>query len=86
MVQVNILEARNRLSQLIKKAESGEEVVISKRGVPVAKLVGIEPNEPKRGNGRVIVEWLEQHPIPEYARRSPEEIERAIEEERNAWE
>ena len=38
-MQVNILEARNRLSQLIKAARAGEEVVIANRGEPVARLV-----------------------------------------------
>jgi len=56
MIEVTISEARHRFSQLIEAVESGEEVVSSKRGVPVAKLVGIEANEPKRGNGRAIVQ------------------------------
>ena len=36
-MQVNILEAKNRLSQLIKSAQRGEEVVIANRGEPVAQ-------------------------------------------------
>ena len=40
-MQVNILEARNRLSQLIKAAQAGEEVVIANRGEPVARLVPV---------------------------------------------
>jgi hypothetical protein len=31
-VQVNILEAKNRLSRLIKAAQAGEDVVIANRG------------------------------------------------------
>ena len=38
-MQVNILEAKNRLSELIKSAQAGEEVVIANRGQPVVKLV-----------------------------------------------
>ncbi|MGI8404170.1 MAG: type II toxin-antitoxin system prevent-host-death family antitoxin [Thermomicrobiales bacterium] len=86
MVQVNILEARNRLSQLIKAAESGEDVVIANRGVPVARLVGIEPEKKGWSTGATILDWIEKHPIPEHARRSAEEIDRAIQEERDAWE
>ena len=41
-VQVNILEAKNRLSQLIKSAQAGEEVVIANRGAPVARPYGAE--------------------------------------------
>ncbi len=36
-MQVNILEAKNRLSSLIVAAERDEEVVIARDGVPVAK-------------------------------------------------
>jgi prevent-host-death family protein len=88
IVQVNVLEAKNRLSQLIKAARSGEEVVIANRGEPVARLVPTGPApEPKAGAGsaRAILDWLKGHPLPAYARRSAEEIDAAIEEERRAW-
>ena len=38
-MQVNMLEAKNRLSSLIVAAERDEEVVIARNGVPVAKIV-----------------------------------------------
>jgi len=38
-MQVNILEAKNRLSQLVKRAQAGEEIIIANRGQPVARLV-----------------------------------------------
>ena len=38
-MQVNVLEAKNRLSRLLKSVQAGEEVVIANRGVPVARLV-----------------------------------------------
>lgn len=38
-MQVNMLEAKNCLSSLIVAAEQGEEVVIARNGVPVAKIV-----------------------------------------------
>jgi prevent-host-death family protein len=41
-MQVNILEAKNRLSELVKTAAAGEEVIIANRGKPVAKLVKAE--------------------------------------------
>jgi len=41
-MQVNMLEAKNRLSSLIMAAEQGEEVVIARNGVPVAKIVKYE--------------------------------------------
>lgn len=39
MGQVSVHEARNRLSQLIKDAQAGEDVVIASHGKPVVRLV-----------------------------------------------
>ncbi len=39
MKQVNIHEAKTRLSQLIADVEQGEEVVIARAGKPVVRLV-----------------------------------------------
>ena len=87
-MQVNILEAKNRLSQLVKAAQAGEEVVIANRGEPVVRLVpaGTPPTATiNTGSARNILDWLKSHPLPAYARRSAEEIDAAIQEERNAW-
>jgi len=37
--QINIYEARSRLSQLVDRASKGETIVIAKSGIPLAKLV-----------------------------------------------
>jgi prevent-host-death family protein len=86
-MQVNILEAKNRLSQLIKSAQAGEEVVIANRGEPVARLVPAEPptGAADTGRARTILDWLKDHPLPPYARRSAREIDAAIKEERASW-
>lgn len=39
---VNIHEAKSQLSKLIVAAEHGDEVVIARAGVPVARVVPIE--------------------------------------------
>ena len=87
-MQVNIFEAKNRLSQLIKSAQLGEEVVIANRGVPVARLVPARETSAAisgTGSSRAILDWLERHALPDYARRSSEEIDAAIEQERRSW-
>jgi prevent-host-death family protein len=87
-MRVNIFEAKNRLSQLIRCVQAGEEVVIANRGAPVARLVPArETPEATAGTGsaRAILSWFERHPLPDYARRSAEEIDAAIDEERRAW-
>ena len=87
-MQVIIFEAKNRLSQLIRSVQAGEEVVIANRGVPVAKLVPARepPSTPAGvGSAHTILSWLERYPLPDYARRSAEEIDATIEEERRSW-
>jgi prevent-host-death family protein len=87
-VQVNIFEAKNRLSQLIRSVQAGEEVVIANRGEPVARLVPAGQTSaaiPDIGSARAILSWLERHPLPDYARRRAEEIDPAIELERRSW-
>ncbi|MBS0457713.1 MAG: type II toxin-antitoxin system prevent-host-death family antitoxin [Proteobacteria bacterium] len=86
-MRVNILEAKNNLSRLIKSAQAGEDVVIANRGEPVVRLVPVAVDKRKRGkgNGRAILEWLKAHPLPDYARRSEKEIEADIQEARNSW-
>lgn len=50
---VSIAEAKARLSELVAAAEAGEDVVISKRGKPVAQLVALrQPRQP------VDLAWL----------------------------
>jgi len=39
MTEIGAFEAKNKLSALLDRVERGEEVVITRRGRPVAKLV-----------------------------------------------
>jgi len=39
--QVNIHEAKTRLSQLLARVKDGEEIIIAKAGKPIARLVPI---------------------------------------------
>jgi prevent-host-death family protein len=49
MVRSNIHEAKSNLSRLIELAVAGEEVIISKAGKPVARLVPYrETKKPRR--------------------------------------
>ena len=47
----NIHEAKTQLSRIIERVEKGEEVVISRAGVPVAKVVPIPIRADRRGRG-----------------------------------
>ena len=81
----NVLEARNNLSRLIADSQAGEEVVITKRGTPVAKIVPIGPVDVVH-SGRFLVEWIEQHPLPDRLTRSAADLDAQIAESRDAWE
>lgn len=43
MVRVNVLDAQTNLSRLVEKIETGAEteIIISRNGIPVARLVGL---------------------------------------------
>jgi len=47
MTTVNIHEAKTHFSKLIEQIQRGEEVVIAKAGVPVARLTPYTPDKPK---------------------------------------
>ena len=51
MYQVNIHEAKTNLSKLIKRAVSGEEIVIAKANKPIVKIVPLKNSKQKRKIG-----------------------------------
>jgi prevent-host-death family protein len=46
-VEVNIHQAKTHFSRLLQRVAAGEEVVIARAGVPVARLVALEPTKGK---------------------------------------
>jgi prevent-host-death family protein len=56
MRTIGAFEAKNRLSELLDAAENGEEVMITKHGRPVAKLVPVD--EFDRAKVREAIESL----------------------------
>lgn len=51
MTEVNIHEAKTHLSKLLHRVMAGEEIIISKAGVPVARIVPIVHKVKKRVAG-----------------------------------
>ena len=67
---VNVHSARARLSELLERAARGEEIILAKRGKPIARLVPVEDREPRHpglAKGRLTDAFFE--PLP------PDEIE-----------
>jgi prevent-host-death family protein len=51
-IQMNIAQAKAKLSELVAQAEAGEEVILARGGKPVAKLSPVAPGSlPKRVPG-----------------------------------
>lgn len=46
-MQMNIAEAKAKLSELVAAAERGEEVVLARGGHPVARIVPAIPSQPR---------------------------------------
>jgi prevent-host-death family protein len=51
--QVNIYEAKTRLSHLVERAEAGEEIIIARGGRPAARLVPFRRAAGERKPGRM---------------------------------
>ncbi len=51
MIISNMYEAKTRLSQLVRKALEGEEVILAKSGKPLVRLVPTNPEPIKRKFG-----------------------------------
>jgi prevent-host-death family protein len=51
MAVVNMHEAKTNLSQLVKRAAAGEEIIVAKAGEPVAMIVAYTPSKEPRTPG-----------------------------------
>lgn len=70
METVNIHQAKTNLSKLLSRVELGEEIIISNRGIPVAKLVPFRSSLDRRSSlgkdrGKFIVPDDFNAPLPE---------------------
>ncbi|MEH2105635.1 type II toxin-antitoxin system Phd/YefM family antitoxin [Nostoc sp.] len=70
METVNIHQAETNLSELLLRVEHGEEIIISDRGIPVAKLVPFRTSSNRRDSlgqdkGRFVVPEDFNAPLPD---------------------
>ena len=69
MTSVNVYEAKTKFSKLLQRVAEGEEIVISNRGVPVARLIPFskQPQVPRPlgiDKGRVHIADDFDAPLP----------------------
>ncbi len=66
---VNVHEAKTNFSKLLQRVAAGEEIIIAKAGVPVARLVPVEPKKGKRklgiDEGRIYIADDFDAPLPD---------------------
>jgi prevent-host-death family protein len=64
----NLYDAMTNLSQLVDRAAAGEEIIIAKNGVPLARLVPLDtqslPRTPGGWEGRVQIADDFDAPLP----------------------
>jgi prevent-host-death family protein len=77
MAIVTVQQAKTQLSQLIARAEAGEEIIIARRHKPAVKLV---PVEARFGKKRAAGAWKGRFALPESF------FDPLPEEELEAWE
>ena len=69
MEEVNIHQAKTHLARLLRKVAAGEEVVISRAGKPVARLVPVaeapRPRELGRDRGKIWIADDFDAPMPD---------------------
>ena len=69
MFVVNVHQAKTQLSRLLARVEAGEDVVIARRGEPVARLVGCKPRSKRQADvlkGKVVIPDSFFEPLPDY--------------------
>ena len=65
---VNVHQAKTQLSRLLARVEAGEDVVIARRGQPVARLVACAARvkrQPDVLKGKIVVPDTFFDPLPE---------------------
>jgi len=67
--KVNIHEAKTHFSKLIARVNNGEEIIIAKGGIPVARLVPMKEHTAERvpgtGKGKITMAPDFDDPLPE---------------------
>lgn len=68
-MNVNVHEAKTHLSRLLRQVAAGEEIIISRAGKPVARLVPIASAPGKRilgsERGRIVMREDFDDPLPD---------------------
>lgn len=64
MAKYTVHEAKTHLSRLLQKASTGEEVIITNRNEPVARIVPVKPNHRQWGSLKGKIKFAENWDAP----------------------
>jgi len=74
MKQLNLAEAKAKLSQLVDQAAKGKGVIIAKSGIPMAKLVPLDEPKRKKFNFDALKGWCSDEVAKALEEPLPKEI------------
>ncbi|WP_114954334.1 type II toxin-antitoxin system Phd/YefM family antitoxin [Sphingosinicella terrae] len=57
-MKVSISDAKGRLTDLVRRAEAGDEVVLTRHGQPAAKLVAVRPVPRSPHERRAVIDAI----------------------------
>ena len=74
LMNVSLKVAKDKLAELVRRAEAGETVVITRHGKPVADVV---PHRAKKGglNWEALAKWKKEHGIDRVVEFIPEDFD-----------
>jgi prevent-host-death family protein len=75
MTRVGMHEAKTQLSKLVERVEAGEEIVITRRGEPAARLV---PERRRGGFAALAGSWRGQVEVAEDFDELPDDIAESL--------
>ncbi len=79
-MRVSVAEAKNRLTELLKAVEEGEQITITRRGVPVVDLVRAKKPGKKKLPFGMLRDRIVIHDPDWWKPMTDEEVERFLEE------
>lgn len=54
MVRISLSEAKGQLTDLVRRAENGDEVILTRHGQPTVRLVPVQPSVDHAARRRVL--------------------------------
>lgn len=53
-MQISVTEAKGQLTELVRRAEAGDEVVLTRHGQPAVRLVAVKPLPDAQARGKLL--------------------------------